>query len=1065
MKKIIETLIDKCIEKTKLINIFSIGLVVVGLWALSNTKRDLHPLFKFNTVVLSLSYPSGSASEIERLITYPIEESLRDLPDVEQMSSSSEVGFARIILKFPMSVKDLDAKMNEIRSKIQPVLRLLPPQVRDISVERAGDSKIFLASISIKGIDEKNWTHHRVLHSLQSRLRSVGGVVDVEASLRPFHVFIRFDQRKLESTGVSLLQMRSIVQSHIDSRVIGYNSVNGQDWLLEFEDKALDIKDIQNLPVQVNSTGQRLLLKDVADVRFDIEQNGKYQFLLNGEKAVEVTVFKSDTRDAMEAFADLKKTLEQVQLPEGITTEILYDGPYFIQQQIDVLLANGIGGLFLVLVMLGLAMGWKTSLMTAIGLPISYFGTFIVLKLAGVNIDLISMIAMILVVGNLVDDAVIFAERYNQLLSEGMDPKLAASTASKELIVPVSGTIATIICAFLPIVILDSELSVVFMAIPIVVATALALSWLETFFILPNHLQHYVRKPAGEKGVAFFHWMARGYKWILRHILRWRYAYGALSVALLVFSLIAASKMPQDFMLSVNAPQVEVFVVFNEDYDFDTVKAELKPLHESLGAISKEKIDFIETNLGWVWRDSKVYRGPRYATIRLVLNRTITDTKNLRADVQKATDEILAGFKSDKISEVTAKTSVRGSQDRRVNLATIEIKGRDERLFKDAEKEVIAKVTASGFVKEFVAKDDTEMGPRKLSFNPSAVSMAQFGFSKNEMAFQIQALTGTVEIAQTRESGRWLNVYLAPNKILNPDEKALNQLAIQSPVHGGRVQLSQIGSWAATGYSEKISHKDGERVLSLDFRFDGEKTNEQVVRKELNTVLAGISAQFPQLDIKTIDANEQDKKGREWTLQVVLMAGILIYLILALTLRSWTQPIIVGLPIPFALIGVIWALKLHDLPLGLMTMIGLIGTMGVAVNDSIVMVHHINGLFKRKGDSASIVETIIEGAASRLRAISLTASCTLIGVFPTAYGIGGESGFTQPLAFSLGWGLLTSLLLTLFIIPAMLMIYEDIDSVWNKIKNRFKPKGTQIPKPNLIPKSPVDLTSSSSPML
>jgi multidrug efflux pump subunit AcrB len=148
-----------------------------------------------------------------------------------------------------------------------------------------------------------------------------------------------------------------------------------------------------------------------------------------------------------------------------------------------------------------------------------------------------------------------------------------------------------------------------------------------------------------------------------------------------------------------------------------------------------------------------------------------------------------------------------------------------------------------------------------------------------------------------------------------------------------------------------------------------------------------------------------------------------------------TQPLIVGLPIPFALIGVIWALKLHDLPLSLMSMIGLIGTLGVAVNDSIVMVDHINRLWRTAGKKTT--ELVIDGAASRLRAISLTASCTLVGVFPTAYGIGGESGFTQPLAFSMGWGLLTSLLLTLFIIPAMLMILEDTKGLLVKIKQKF----------------------------
>ena len=176
-------------------------------------------------------------------------------------------------------------------------------------------------------------------------------------------------------------------------------------------------------------------------------------------------------------------------------------------------------------------------------------------------------------------------------------------------------------------------------------------------------------------------------------------------------------------------------------------------------------------------------------------------------------------------------------------------------------------------------------------------------------------------------------------------------------------------------------------------------------------------------------ANELDQ------LFVILFAGVCIYFILAMTLGSFVQPFIVGLPIPFAIMGVIWALKLHNMQLSLMVMLGLIGTMGVAVNDSIVMVHQINLLWKKFGVESP--ELLIDAAASRLRAIVLTASCTLIGVFPTAYGIGGESGFTQPLAFSMGWGLTASLLLTLFIIPSMLMVLKDVKLLYGRLETKI----------------------------
>jgi multidrug efflux pump subunit AcrB len=1024
-------LIDLFIKKTSWVNGITLAIAISGLLALWGMKRDLHPAFQFNYIEVSLNYSSGSAAEIERLITYPIEESLRDLPDLEEMKSTTRVGQTRLVLKFPHSVKNIAEKIEDVRGRVQTQITQLPTGVRDIQVKRLSDNEIFLASIGIAGIQHHNWNHHQFLEILKSKLQAVNGVSKVESSLKPYHVFIRFDKAKLASHGVTVAQLRSLIRSELESNVIGFNSVSGKDWLLEYSHSPVNPERVAGIPLFENTQGYGLTIGDVAEVKFDLERNDRYHFLLNGKEAVEMVIYKSPQRDSIEAFNDVKAAMNAVAKPQGVSFQTLYDGPYFIQQQISVLVSNGFGGLILVLIMLGLAMGWKSSLMTAIGLPISYFGTFLVLRLFGISIDLISMIAMILVVGNLVDDAVIFAERYNQLLVEGEDPKLAASRAAKELIVPVSGTIATIICAFIPIIVIDSELSIVFFAIPIVVSVALLLSWFETFFVLPNHLQHYVKVPTAERATVFFHYLARGYRRILQHTLRFRYLYGLASLALLGGSLFVASKMPQDFSLQLNAPQVEVFVTLKEEHDFSDVQKILAPLHEKLLLIPKVQLDFIETNLGWVWREGKAYRGPKYATIRLVLNKNEVDVRSLREKVHQQVQTVLKAYKPPELAEAVAVASERGSNSRRNNLASVEIRGRDEGAFAAAKKDTIAVLTGQKDIGENVPPDD--LGPKTYHFEPNASSLRSHGISREELAYQVQAQTGTVELLQTRYSGRWMKVFLEPSGLIEPSQGELNQLLIQSPRHGDSFSIQNLGHWKLAGFSEGIEHKNGSRILALDFRFDGTKTNEQVVKNQIEELIQPLSAKYPGLEFKVVDANEQDKKGRDWTGKIVLGAALLIYLILALTLRSWTQPLIVGLPIPFALIGVIWALKLHDLPLGLMAMIGLIGTMGVAVNDSIVMVHQINLMWEEAGRRTA--EFIVEGAVSRLRAIFLTASCTLVGVFPTAYGISGESGFTQPLAFSMGWGLTTSLMLTLFIIPAMLLIFEDIANLFRKLRH------------------------------
>ncbi|MBY0384561.1 efflux RND transporter permease subunit [bacterium] len=593
-------LIEYFIKKTTFVNLFTLGITVVGLTCLYFTKKDLHPPFKFNNVNVTAVLESASSEEVERLLTYPIEEALQTIPGYEEINSRSRTGFMRITMKFPQSEKNLSQKIEMIRGRIQVALRDLPPEVRDVNVVQSEDNEIFLANIGITGIEPHNPAHHEFVDQLRNKLSGVPGVSRVGSSLFPLQVFIRFNPKKLAEYGITVAQLRSQIRSELDPRPIGFNAINGREWLLEFADAEINPENVGKIPLFHNSLGQKLLLKDVAEVTYDFERNDKYHFLLNGDDAVEIDVSKSPESDSLEVFAKLKETLNTIKTPDNVKFRILYDGPYFINQQIDVLISNGFGGLILVLAMLAWAMSFKTSLMTALGLPISYFGTFIVLKTMGMSIDLISMIAMILVVGNLVDDAVIFAERYNQLLTEGISPEEAASKAARELIVPVSGTILTIICAFIPILMVESELSIIFGAIPIVVATALLLSWFETFFILPNHLAHFVKTPPRERSLAFFNGLARYYKKILSHTLHWRYLYGLGSISFLVFSLWIASKMPQDFSININAPQVEVFAIFKEEKTYDEVKKALKPLTVTLLEKTKQDIDFIETNMGFV---------------------------------------------------------------------------------------------------------------------------------------------------------------------------------------------------------------------------------------------------------------------------------------------------------------------------------------------------------------------------------------------------------------------------------------------------------------------------------
>lgn len=1034
------------VARTKWVNWITIAIALLGCVALYYTKRDLHPPFEFNDITVRITLPEASPGEIERLITYPVEEKLLKIQGLQQIRSSSHVGYNRIRLSFSDKVKNLQAKEEEIRSTIQMVLSDLPSGITKVHVERdtVRANQIFLANYAIQGLDEKNLRHHQFMNELKRKFLAIPGIAKVETSLRPLNPYILFEPKKLRDYQISPSTIRAAIQSHYKFQSVSYYNNQGDEWLVELERSDITPEQISKIPLFTN--GDRgLKIGDVTKVEWRQPPLDSYDFLLGGKPAIEFVLFKDSEPDSIALFETVKKEMSAVEFPEGVSLQLLYDGPYFIQQQISVLISNGVGGLLLVLLMLSLAMSWRTSLMTALGLPVSYFGTFLVLRAFGLSIDLISLIAMILVVGNLVDDAVILAERYTQLLEEGLAPEKAATTAAKELIVPVTGTILTIICAFLPMLFVEGNLSKIFAVIPIVIGAALLLSWFETFFILPNHLAHFVKTPPKMGSQKFFHHMARHYRKALSHTLKYRYVYAVASIALLVFTLITASKMPQNFDLSVNAPQVEIFAEFPDGTTLEQAREKLALLNERFKAFPTEKLSFVETNQGWIWRQGKVYRGAKYAVLRLVINKEASDPAQIRdeifADIQDDLKKIKESEKS--FVKLEASANDRGGGDRTTETATVTISGKDESAFSKLEQELIAKLANQGQVGAYIVPDDHS--PLTFRFKPQQDKLMALGLPLHEVAFQLQAQTSAVSLIDTRAQGEWISIMLAPESLQRPAIAELNKIAFSHPERQSLIPLQYIGSWNEMPSTAGISHEAGERILRVQFQFDSKKTNEQVIIKELEEKLKPFQAAYPQLKLKTQDSNEADKKGREWTLKIVAMAAVLIFLILSFVLKSFFLPFVVGLPIPFAMVGVIWALKLHNLPLGLMSMIGLIGTMGVAVNDSIVMVDQINRLKQKYGKITK--EIILDGASSRLRAITLTATCTLIGVFPTAYGLGGESGFTQPLAFSMGWGLCTSLLLTLFIIPGMLQVFEDLSQFTGRMKKRFQRKPSIVSKP------------------
>ena len=323
-------------------------------------------------------------------------------------------------------------------------------------------------------------------------------------------IYVQFDPIKLRQYHLSTTEIRQKLLEYLTYSPVGQITSNEDTFSVELSKFNENLESLRRFPVAMNSTGQNLTLGQVADVDFKLEKQTRLD-LVNGEESVLIWLRKGmeadtiDIKDKVEkVINDFNDELKNRSETSALKINILYDGPHFIQQQLDVLKKNGIVGLILVLCVLILFLNSRIALMTALGIPVAYFGAFAVLSVLGISIDLISIIGLILVLGMLVDDAIIVSERYSENLEKGLTPKDAAFQAAKSLMVPVTGTVLTTAVAFAPILFLSSEMAIVLFAVPIVIISTLTFSWFESFFILPNHLYHFVKRPPNPKATYYF---------------------------------------------------------------------------------------------------------------------------------------------------------------------------------------------------------------------------------------------------------------------------------------------------------------------------------------------------------------------------------------------------------------------------------------------------------------------------------------------------------------------------------------------------------------------------------
>ena len=1032
-------------------------VVIVGLIAAFNAKRDLFPATDLDIVVVSTVYPGALPEEVENHVTIPIEEQLRGVNGIDKYVSRSVESISSITINIDPDEKNKERVINNILRKVDRV-RFQSDRIEEPDVE-----VITTREMTIEVCVGGNATEADVrayadqLETKLARIKHVGSIW--KTGWRDPEIWVEVDADKLIEQELSIFQIAEALRRQNINFPGGKIPEGSKEMVLRTTGEFSSIEDIKSVVVRSNEDGKSLTVADIANVRHALAED---QVILraNGSRAVMLWVEKKSVGDTIR-IADAVKELiatEREHLPQGIELSVFDFESYMIKRRLKVLLSNGGCGLLLVLLALPLLMNFRVAVVTALGIPFAFLTAILVMSYFGISINMLTMFGMILVVGMLVDDAIIMAENIFRHMEAGESPRDAAIAGAREVMWPVTATVLTTIVAFLPLAFLPGIMGRFLKWIPIVVMITLGASLFEALLILPCHVAHLaksLRKTSdsavsrGGRGSQWSQNLQSRYESLLKRVLKHRAIFVVGILLCFVGSVFFAGIVMDVDMFP--ADLIDIFFVhltMERGTCREATEDIVKQIEKKVATtIRTNELQNVLSEIGHI-RDqhmSKFTRGSRYGMLTIYL----TPAQGRERSAQTLIDELRAVCQGlpgvDKLAVEMIKPGPPAGKPVDVKLLGSDIDTLD---------------AIAGEVRDFLegmegvqdAEDDYEIDKDELRLVPDKQEAARLGLDSETVARGIYSAFHGAEVTSIRNAKEETIV-----RVRLPDsqktEKNLRRLRI--PNRKGRlVELGKVTKATRQPGISGIAHYNGDRAVSVQANLSqgqnkpsmaGLSRGEKILRR-LKAITTKSKGPKDRITVDSVNSAIKEKfkdlpdrypgysliRGGEWEtnaetkksmLRAFAIALVMIYAILIVQFKSVFQPLTVVVAIPFGLIGVVLALFLHGKPVSMMAMMGMVGMTGVVVNDAIVLVSFVNDL-RRGGMPAH--EALVVGASRRLRPIILTSVTTVLGLAPVIYGLGGYEPFVAPAAIVLAYGLVFATFLTLLVVPCMYSLGIDL---------------------------------------
>lgn len=1037
MKKLIKFFVDQSL----LVNMLTLLIIIAGIGSVMTTNREGYPKVERKMLTISTFYPGASPEEVEINVTIPLEDAIKGITGVDDFTSNSTENYSRIIINIEDELKDTDDVKNKIRRAIDSVH--LPdavsgrPDIWEFNTANWAVMEIALFSPTLPY--DQIRMRSQALKKKLSRLDCLS-IVD-EKGMRDKEVHIELDLERMNENYLSIKEVINALRNRNIEMTAGSYQDGNVNRTITIDSKIQDLNETENIIIRSTFEGKRIRLRDIARITDTFEEE-QTKVRYNGQQGISLFPRKKESSDVIDASDKVMAVIEEYRTAlkeEDITIQVMWQLADETRNRLKIVQTNALIGLALVLIILFIFMSQKNAFWTAAGIPFSIAVAMVLLKQFGLSINSISLLGIIVVMGMVVDDAIIISENIYRHRVMGKSWKQAAYEGTTEVAWPVVTTILTTIASFLSLFFALSGLMGEFASeIPMVVIFVLTGSLIESLIILPNHISHdwgieNSRVIPQEK--KFIIRMREKYKKLLRKILDFRWPVVIFFFLLLggAWYVLFSGHVLKFIQFPIEeATAIDISGEVKKGQNLDFTASRIEAIDQKLESYPENVIISWGTDIGEGGWGALGY--PERFSMRI--NITRSEKRDMTADeiVEQLRETVRTSgyFTNTWISKERQGPPVGRA-------ISIQISGNDNNRRRMITDDMVRWFENIKGTRDLNRSDEEKKLELRISINQDTAS--RLGVSPLSIGQTIRAaFTGVVateiqtpdELIQYRvlldENSRNSLNTLQNLKILNNQNKL--------------IPLSHLIQKEKRPMISRIGHYNGDRTTTIDMEVDRDILAPTELMEKFKEKYKDFELDNPGFEISIGgEAETSAQTIRDMIIAAVISISI-IFFILILLFRSFTQSFMVLLPIPFSLIGIALALLLHGDPLSMMSLFGLVGLGGVAVNDSLVMVDFINQVKKKEKeipDKKRMKALIAEGASTRLRPVLLTTITTVAGLLPTAYGLGGKDAMIQPTTLVMAWGLVFATLLTLILIPCLYLMEFNMINTFHKIFKKKKP--------------------------